>query len=77
MEKILEILADIRPDIDFEQEKLLVEEGLLDSFDIVSIISELNDVFDINIRVNDLKPENFNSVEAIEALVNRKVSGEE
>lgn len=77
MEKILEILVDIRPDIDFEQEKLLVEEGILDSFDIVSIISELNDAFDINIRVNDLKPENFNSVEAIEALVNRKVSGEE
>jgi D-alanine--poly(phosphoribitol) ligase subunit 2 len=77
MEKILEILADIRPDIDFAQEKLLVADGILDSFDIVSIISELNDAFDINIRVNDLKPENFNSVEAIEALVKRKVSGEE
>lgn len=74
MEKVLEILVDVRPDIDFEQEKLLVENGLLDSFDIVSIISELNDAFEINIRVNDLKPENFNSLEAIETLVKRKVS---
>lgn len=74
MEKILKILSDVRPDIDFESETLLVEEGLLDSFDIVSIISELNDAYEINIRVNDLKPENFNSLSAIQALVERKLS---
>ncbi len=77
MEKILEILTDVRPDIDFEQEELLVEGGLLDSFDIVTIISELNDAFDINIRVHDLKPENFNSVSLIHALVERKLKGDE
>jgi acyl carrier protein len=76
MEKILEILTVVRPDIDFEQEELLVEGGLLDSFDIVTIISELNDAFDINIRVHDLKPENFNSVAMIQALVDRKIKGE-
>jgi D-alanine--poly(phosphoribitol) ligase subunit 2 len=76
MEKILEILIEIRPDIDFKQEELLVEGGLLDSFDIVNIISELNDAFNINIRVHDLKPENFNSVALIQALVDRKISGE-
>lgn len=76
MEKILEILSDVRPDIDFEQEELLVEGGLLDSFDIVSIISELNDAFNINIRANDLKPENFNSVAMIHDLVKRKINGE-
>jgi acyl carrier protein len=76
MEKILEILSDVRPDIDFKQEELLVDGGLLDSFDIVSIISELNDTFDINIRVHDLKPENFNSVAKIQALVDRKMKGE-
>lgn len=76
MEKILEILTEIRPDIEFEQEELLVESGLLDSFDIVSVISELNDAFDINIRVNDLKPENFNSLKAIQALVERKVNAQ-
>lgn len=69
MEKILNILADIRPDIEFENETSLVDGGLLDSFDIVSIISELNDAFDIHIRVNHLTPENFNSVKAIMALV--------
>lgn len=76
MEKILEILSDVRPDIDFEQEELLVEGGVLDSFDVVTIISELNDAFDINIRVHDLKPENFNSVAMIQALVDRKIKGE-
>jgi acyl carrier protein len=75
-EKILEILSEVRPDIDFEQEELLVSGGLLDSFDIVTIISELNDAFEINIRVNDLKPENFNSLTLIQALVERKVKGE-
>ncbi|EKB49124.1 phosphopantetheine-binding protein [Cecembia lonarensis] len=74
MEKILKILSDVRPDIDFESETLLVEGGLLDSFDIVSIISELNDAYEINIRVHDLKPENFNSLSAIQALVERKLS---
>lgn len=69
MDKILEILNETRPDIEFEEEKELIDGGLLDSFDIVSIISDLNDAFDINIRVTDLKPENFNSVEAIHNLV--------
>ena len=69
MEKILEILNDIRPDVDFNEETNLVDGGILDSFDIVSIISELNDAFDIHIRVTDLKPENFNSLEAIGQLV--------
>lgn len=69
MDKILEILNEARPDIEFEGETALIDGGLLDSFDIVSIISDLNDEFDINIRVTDLKPENFNSVEAIQKLV--------
>jgi acyl carrier protein len=72
MHKILEILSEVRPDIDFESEKELIDGGWLDSFDVVSIISDLNDEFDINIRVTDLNPENFNSLEAIEKLVKRK-----
>ncbi len=72
---ILEILTEIRPDIDFKFEKKLLDEGLLDSFDVVSIISELTDAFEINIRVTDLKPENFNSLEAIQALIDRKKQG--
>tara|TARA_B110000027_G_C15883499_1_gene196500 strand:- start:258 stop:488 length:231 start_codon:yes stop_codon:yes gene_type:complete len=69
MKKLLQILNDIRPDIEFENEKKLVDDGVLDSFDIVSIISELNDVFDIHIRVNHLSPKNFNSAKAIMDLV--------
>jgi len=71
MERLLEILAGIRPDIDFVNEKKLIDGGSLDSFDIVSIISELNDEYDIAIRVTELKPENFNSTEAIMNLVEK------
>lgn len=71
MEKLLEILEDIRPDVDFNEEKELMDGGILDSFDVVTIISELNDEYDIHITVDELKPENFNSVECIMAMVNR------
>jgi acyl carrier protein len=69
--RILDILDSIRPDVDFANEKKLIDDGLLDSFDIVSIISELNDEYNISIRVTELKPENFNSVEAILNLVEK------
>lgn len=71
MEKLLEILEGIRPDVDFANEIKLIDDGILDSFDIVSIISELNDEYDIAIRVTELKPENFNSKEAIMNLVQK------
>ncbi len=69
MDRLLEILTEIRPDVDFANEDALVDAGLLDSFDIVSIISDLNDEYDINIRVEHLSPENFNSMKAIQQLV--------
>ena len=72
MEKVLSIVEEIRPDVDFAEETALIDDGVLDSFDIVSIISDLNDEYEINIRVHDLTPENFNSVEAIVSLVERK-----
>lgn len=65
MEKVLEVLQEIRPDIDFQKETTLIDDGFLDSMDIVSIISELNDVFNIGIRVSELNPENFNSAKSI------------
>lgn len=68
-EKILEILTDVRPDVDFENETAMIDDGVLDSFDIISIVSELNDAFDIEINVDDLVPENFNSIEGLIALV--------
>lgn len=75
MDKILEILTDARPDVNFENESGLFDQGILDSFDIVTIISDLNDAFEINIRVHDLTGENFNSLESIHALIERKKKG--
>jgi acyl carrier protein len=70
-QELMDILEETRPDIDFEKEKALIDDELLDSFDIISIVSEINDAFDISINVNDLLPENFNSVEAILTLITR------
>lgn len=69
MEKLLEILKSIRPDVDFANETALIDDGILDSFDVVSIISELDDAFGVQVRINELDPENFNSAEAIWQLV--------
>ena len=69
MEKLLEILQGIRPDVDFVNEKSLIDDGILDSFDVVSIISELDDAFRVQVRITELDPDNFNSAEAIWALV--------
>ncbi|MEE1411830.1 MAG: acyl carrier protein [Bulleidia sp.] len=64
-EKVVEILSDIRPDVDFETETQLITNGVLESFDILSIVAELSDEFDVTIRPKDLVPENFNSVDAM------------
>lgn len=69
MEKLIEILESIRPDIDFRNETALIDDGILDSFDVVSIISELDDTFDVQIRITELDPENFNSAESIWNLI--------
>ena len=57
------------PGVDFEAETALVDDEILESLDIVTIVSEIKDVFDVEITVDDLVPENFNSVEAILALI--------
>lgn len=74
-EQILEILDDINSDVDYESDVMLIDEEILDSFDIVSLVSELNSCFDINITVVDLVPENFNTVDAMVALVERLSNG--
>ena len=71
MEKVLEILQELRPNVDFENEDSLVDGGVLDSFDIVALVGELNDEFDIEIKPSDLIPANFNSAKAIAALVEK------
>ncbi len=71
MEQLLEILREVKPDVDFEKEDKLIDNDILDSFDIISIVSEVNEEFDVDINVNDLLPENFNSAKAIYALIQR------
>lgn len=74
-EQILEILNDINPDVDYETETALVDDDVLDSFELVSLVSELNGEFGINITVVDFVPDNFNSLDAIVALVERLSMG--
>ncbi len=71
MEKLLELLQGVRPDVDFENETALIDDGILDSFDVVSIISEIDDAFGVQIRISELDPENFNSMESIMTLINK------
>ncbi len=70
-DKILEILTEVRPDVDFENETELVSNNILESFDIVQIVAELDDEFDIEITPKDLVAENFNSLDALEELIER------
>ena len=71
MEELLKIMSEIRPDVDFSTATQLIDNEILDSFDIVSMVSEINDAFAIEINVNDLLPENFNSAEALYALIQK------
>lgn len=69
MEQLLEILLELHPDVDFETEDGLVDNGILDSLDIVTLITEINDCFDISIPAEEIIPENFNSAEALYELI--------
>lgn len=71
MDKLLKILTDNCPDIDFETEDRLIDDGVLDSLDIVMLVGELNDAFDVSITAEDLVPENFNSAGAMYQLIQR------
>ncbi len=71
MEDLLEILQDLHPEVDFVSEEHLIDAGILDSFDIITIISELADVFDVVVPAKDIIPENFNSAEALYAMITR------
>ena len=71
MDKLLDILKSIKPHLDYENEENLVDDGLLDSFDIITIIAELNEQFGVSINVNSITPENLNSAKAIWKLISR------
>ena len=69
MEKIIEILKNLHDEVDWQHEKGLVDNSLIDSFDIIVLINDLGDAFDVEIELEHLEPENFNSVEAIANLL--------
>ena len=69
--ELLSILQDIHPEIDYENEKNLIDNGIYDSFDIVTLISEIATNFDIKVPANEITPDNFNSLEAIMALLEK------
>ncbi len=72
MRTVLEILEELQPGTEFIGSNTLIDDGILDSYDIVSLVGELNDEYKITIPMWELEPRNFNSVEAIEALVNKQ-----
>ena len=70
-EKVLAILKTVRADVDFLNETKLIDDGILDSFDIISIVSEFDEQFEIEIDVEDLEPDNFNTVDAMVELITK------
>ncbi len=71
MEELLELLEDIKEDVDFENCDTLIDDHILDSFDILQIISTLNDHYDISIPASEIVPENFNSAKSLLSMVER------
>lgn len=73
MEALLEILNELHPDVDFTTETGIVDNRILDSFDIVTLVSEIVDVYDVEISAEELIPDNFNSAQAIYDLIQSKI----
>ncbi len=69
MEKLIEILQELHPGVDFESTEGLIDNGILDSLDIVSLITQIYDEFEVRIPADRIVPENFNSAKALMALV--------
>ena len=71
MEALLEILSSLHPEVDFETTVDLIDDGILDSLDIVTLVTEINAEFDVSIPAEEIIPENFNSAEALMALIEK------
>lgn len=71
MEVLRNILEQLHPGVDFAAEDKLIDKGILDSFDIVTIVAEVDAQWDVQIGAEDLIPENFNSAQALYRLVQR------
>lgn len=75
MEALLDILNELHPEVDFETEEGLIDNKILNSFDIVTIVAEVDSEYDVQIPATELKPVNFNSAKALYALIERLMEG--
>lgn len=71
MEDLFKVLERIKPGVDFKSNNSLIDDEILDSFDIVTLVAALDEEFDIQITAKDILPENFNSAEAMYKLIQR------
>jgi acyl carrier protein len=69
MELLLEILEDIHPDVDFKNTTGLIDDGILDSFDIIRIVADVDEAFDVAIPPEEIIPDNFNSAKSLYELI--------
>jgi len=71
MDELLKLLKEIRPDLDFTKETRLIDGKVIDSFDTIRIVTEINEVFHVSINTGDLEPDNLNSASAMWELILR------
>lgn len=71
MEELLKVLNKVKPGVDYENNKNLIDDEILDSFDIVTLVAAIDEEFDIQITAKDILPENFNSAEAMYKLIQK------
>ena len=69
MEQLMSILKGLRPDVDFEKEDKLIDNGVLDSFDLVALVGEINEAFEVEVEFEDMEPKNFNSAENMYEMI--------
>ncbi|GHV66193.1 hypothetical protein FACS1894199_09100 [Bacteroidia bacterium] len=73
-QKIIEILSEIRPEFDFNDDVNFIEQGMLDSFDIVSLVDAFDEEYHVSISGADIIPENFSTLDSIEELLKKTIS---
>jgi acyl carrier protein len=71
IDKLLSILSDLHPDVDFAANAALIDGGVLDSFDIVTIIADIDEAYGVSVPAEEITPPNFNSAQALFALILR------
>ena len=71
MDQLLELLKDVNEDVDFTTQTAIIDDEVIDSLDLTGLIADMEDTFDIEIGMNDIVPENFNTVDAMWAMIQR------